>query len=113
MSWECHHLLIWSFNDIVGNDNAEKFYFGDLLLPDSEVTEFARIIEELAELKQRFGIDKQETFLKTHANITLKECAAMFFGRSCQPNLTTNELLLTEQRGFVVVYGDSDDQSVK
>ena len=33
----------WSFTDIVGNDNAEKFYFGDFLLPDSEVTEFARI----------------------------------------------------------------------
>jgi len=102
--------LYWSFNDIVGNDNAEKFYFGDLLLPDSEVTEFARIIEELAELKQRFGLDKQEAFLKAHTNITLNKYAKMLNGRDCQPNLTTEELLLAKQRGFVVVYGDSDDR---
>jgi len=100
----------WSFTDIVGNDNAEKFYFGDFLLPDSEVTEFARIIEELAELKRHYGLDKQEAFLKTHANITLNEYAKMLNGRDCQPNLTTEELLLAKQRGFVVVYGDSDDR---
>jgi len=65
---------------------------------------------ELAELKQRFGIDEQETFLKTHENITLKEFAAMLHGRDCQPELTENELLLAKKRGFVVAYGDSDDR---
>jgi len=45
--------------------------------------------QELAALKQRFGLDKQEAYLKTHANTTLKEFAAMLFGRNCQPNLTT------------------------
>ena len=65
---------------------------------------------ELAELKQRFGIDVQEAFLETHANITLKEFAAMLHGRNRQPELTENELLLAKKRGFVVVYGDSDDR---
>jgi hypothetical protein len=72
--------------------------------------ELVRVKAELSELKQRFGIDKQETFLKSHANITLKEFAAMLHGRDCQPNLSPNELLLAKQRGFVVVYGDSDDR---
>jgi len=77
--------------------------------PDSD-SELERVKAELAELKQRFGIDKQEAFLKAHVNISLKEFAAMLHGRGCQPNLTTDELLLAQQRGFVVVYGDSDDR---
>jgi len=72
--------------------------------------ELERVKAELAELKQRFGIDKQEAFLETHANISLKEFAAMLHGRDCQPNLTPDELLLAQQKGFVVVYGDSDDR---
>ena len=72
--------------------------------------ELKRVKVELAAIKKRFGIDKQEEFLKTHANITLKEFAAMLHGRDCQPNLTPDELLLAKQRGFVVVYGDSDDR---
>ena len=77
--------------------------------PDSG-NELERVKAELAELKQRFGIDKQEVFLKAHANISLKEFAAMLHGRDCQPNLTPDEFLLAQQRGFVVVYGDSDDR---
>jgi len=79
-------------------------------ITDSENDELKRVKAELAAIKQRFGIDKQEEFLKTHANITLKEFAAMLHGRDCQPNLTPDELLLAEQKGFVVVYGDSDDR---
>ena len=79
-------------------------------ITDSENDELKRVKAELAVIKQRFGIDKQEEFLKTHANITLKEFAAMLHGRDCQPNLTPDELLLAEQKGFVVVYGDSDDR---
>ena len=78
--------------------------------PDSDNSELERVKAELAEIKRRFGLDKQEEFLKTHANITLKEFCAMLSGRDCQPNLTPDERLLTEQRGFVVVYGDSDDR---
>ena len=77
---------------------------------DSENEELKQVKAELAAIKKRFGIDKQEEFLKTHANITLKEFAAMLHGRDCQPNLTPDELLLAEQKGFVVVYGDSDDR---
>jgi len=73
-------------------------------------SELERVKAELAELKQRFGIDKQEAFLEANANITLKEFATMLHGRDCQPNLTTDELLLAQKRGFVVVYGDSDDR---
>jgi hypothetical protein len=65
---------------------------------------------ELSKIKQQFGIDKQEMFLQSHADITLKEFAVMLNGRDCQPNLSSNELLLAKQRGFVVVYGDSDDR---
>ena len=72
--------------------------------------ELKRAKTELAEIKQRFGLDKQEAFLEAHASITLKEFAAMLNGRDCQPNLTPDERLLAEQRGFVVVYGDSDDR---
>jgi hypothetical protein len=72
--------------------------------------EFTQAKAELATIKRRFGIDKQEEFLKTHANITLKEFAAMLYGRDCQPDMTPEELLLAEQKGFVVVYGDSDDR---
>jgi len=53
---------------------------------------------EIAELKRRFGVDKQEAFLEAHANITLKEFAAMLHGRDCEPNLTPNERLLAERR---------------
>jgi len=65
---------------------------------------------ELLEIKQRFGIDKQEAFLEANADISLEEFAAMLHGRDCQPNLTAEELLLAKKRGFVVVYGDSDDR---
>jgi hypothetical protein len=77
---------------------------------ESYEDELERVKAELAELKRRFGIDKQEAFLATHANITLKDFAAMLHGRDRQPNLTDNELLLAKERGFVVVYGDSDDR---
>jgi len=76
----------------------------------STIDELLRVKAELLEVKQRFGIDKQEAFLEEHENITLKEFAAMLHGRDCQPNLSLNELLLAKQRGFVVVYGDSDDR---
>ena len=76
----------------------------------SENAELECVKAELAEIKQRFGLDKQEAFLKEHANITLKEFAAMLHGRDCQPNLTPDERLLAERRGFVIVYGDSDDR---
>jgi hypothetical protein len=72
--------------------------------------ELERVKAELAEVKQHFGLDKQEAFVEAHANISLKEFAAMLHGRDCRPNLTTDELLLTQQKGFVVVYGDSDDR---
>ena len=72
--------------------------------------ELERVKAELAEIKRRFGIDKQEAFLEAHANITLKEFSAMLFGRDRQPDLSPDELLLAEQKGFVVVYGDSDDR---
>jgi len=65
---------------------------------------------ELAELKKRFGIDKQEEFLKVNANITLKEFAQMLHGRACDFSLTPDELELAKQKGFVVVYGESDDR---
>jgi hypothetical protein len=77
---------------------------------DSCVDELNLVKAELAAIKKRFGLDIQEEFLKTHANITLKEFAAMLHGRDCQPDMTPNELLLAKQRGFVVVYGDSDDR---
>jgi len=79
-------------------------------VPEPVEDELKRVKAELAAIKQRFGIDKQEEFLKTHANITLKEFAAMFHGRDRQPNMTPDELLLAKQKGFVVVYGDSDDR---
>ena len=74
------------------------------------IDELQRVRAELLEIKQRFGLDKQEAFLEANANITLKEFAAMLHGRDCQPNLTPEELLLTKHKGFVVVYGDSDDR---
>jgi len=77
---------------------------------ESTVEELHRVRAELLEIKQRFGIDKQEAFLEANANITLKEFAAMLHGRDCQQNLTPDELLLAKNRGFVVVYGDSDDR---
>jgi len=78
--------------------------------PESDSDELKRVKAELAAIKQRFGLDKQEKFLNDHANITLKEFAAMLHGRDCQPGMTTDELLLAKQKGFVVVYGDSDDR---
>jgi len=77
--------------------------------PDNN-SELERVKAELAELKQHFGLDKQEAFLEAHANISLKEFAAMLNGRDCKPNLSPDELLLAQKRGFVVVYGDSDDR---
>lgn len=77
---------------------------------ESVYEELIRVKKELKDVKQRFGLDKQEAFLKSNANITLKEFALMLNGRDCQPNLTPDELLLAKQRGFVVVYGDSDDR---
>jgi hypothetical protein len=77
---------------------------------ESVYEELKRVKAELSAVKKRFGLDKQEEFLKTHANITVKEFAAMLHGRDCQPNLSTDELLLAKQKGFVVVYGDSDDR---
>ena len=46
----------------------------------SDDEELSHVKAELADLKKRFGIDKQEEFLKTHANITLKEFAVMLHG---------------------------------
>ena len=79
-------------------------------IDDPVNAELVQVKAELAALKHRFGIDKQEEFLKTNANITIKEFAEMLHGRDCQPNLTPDELLLAKQKGFVVVYGDSDDR---
>jgi hypothetical protein len=79
-------------------------------VPNSDNDELKHVKAELAAIKKRFGLDKQEEFLKTHANITLKEFASMLHGRDCQPNMTSDELLLSEQKGIVVVYGDSDDR---
>ena len=76
----------------------------------STTAELLCVQAELLEIKKRFGIDKQEAFLKENANITIKEFAAMLHGRDRQPNMSQNELLLAKQRGFVVVYGDSDDR---
>ena len=76
----------------------------------STLDELQSVRAELLEIKRRFGIDKQEAFLAENANITLKEFAAMLHGRDCQPNLTPEELLLAKRKGFVVVYGDSDDR---
>ena len=78
--------------------------------PSSDNDELRKVKAELAAIKQRFGLDKQEEYLKSHANISLKEFAAMLHGRDCQPNLTPDEILLAEQKGYVVVYGDSDDR---
>ena len=79
-------------------------------LTESGNVELEQVKAELVDIKRRFGIDKQEKFLKTHANITLEEFAAMLHGRDCQPNLSPDELLLAKQKNFVVVYGDSDDR---
>ncbi|MDR2599217.1 MAG: hypothetical protein LBC73_02970 [Oscillospiraceae bacterium] len=76
----------------------------------STTDELLRVRAELLKIKQRFGLDKQEAFLKANKDITLKEFALMLNGRDCQPDLTENELLLAKKRGFVVVYGDSDDR---
>ena len=77
--------------------------------PDSVYDELENVKAELADIKKRFGLDRQEAFLKKYVDITLKEFASMLAGRDCQPNLTSDELLLAKQRGFVVGYGDSDD----
>jgi hypothetical protein len=77
---------------------------------DACYDELIQVKAELAELKRCFGIDKQEEFLKTHADITLKEFAAMLHGRDRQPHLSPDERLLAEQKGYVIVYGDSDDR---
>jgi len=76
---------------------------------NSTLDELQRVRAELLEIKRRYGLDKQEAFFAASANITLKEFAAMLHGRDRRPNMTTEELLLAKNRGFVVVYGDSDD----
>jgi len=76
----------------------------------STIDELLRVQTELLKIKQRFGIDIQEAFLEENENITLKEFATMLHGRDRQPSLSQNELLLAKKRGFVVVYGDSDDR---
>ena len=98
------------FADPDGNKIAVAQTIGQVNNTTDNNSELERVKAELAELKQRYGIDKQEAFLAAHANISLKEFAAMLHGRDCQPNLTQDELLLAQQRGFVVVYGDSDDR---
>ena len=39
--------------------------------PESDSEELKQVKAELAAIKRRFGLDKQEAFLKKHANITL------------------------------------------
>ena len=73
--------------------------------------ELKRVKAELTEIKQHFGVDKQEAFLETHANISLKRFAEMLHGRNSESDLMTpDELLLAKKRGFVVVCGESDDR---
>ena len=87
------------------------FSLSRLMVELTEVTAELRSVQAvLFEIKQHYGVDKQEAFLKSNADITLKEFAAMLHGRDCKPNLSQNELLLAKERGFVVVYGDSDDR---
>jgi len=89
----------------------EFFCLSRMMAELSEVTaELRNVQAELFKIKQHYGLDKQEAFLKSNADITLKEFAAMLHGRDCSPNLSQNELLLAKLRGFVVVYGDSDDR---
>jgi len=89
----------------------EFFWLSRMMAELSEVTtELRNVQAELLKIKQRYGLDKQEAFLNSNADITLKEFAAMLHGRDCSPNLSQNELLLAKMRGFVVVYGDSDDR---
>jgi len=77
---------------------------------NSDSDELKRVKAELASIKQRFGLDKQEAFLEAHADITLKEFSVILHGRDCNFKLTPDERLLAEQKGFVVVYGESDDR---
>ena len=108
------------FNEMFINFiEAHNWFFGgtvcdvtDTIDSDDDLNcdELTKVKTELAELKKRFGLDIQEDFLNTHENITLKEFAAMLHGRDRTPNLSENEILLAKQKGFVVVYGESDDR---
>ena len=69
-------------------------------VPETVEDELKRVKSELAAIKQRFGLDKQEEFLKTHSNITLKEFAAMLHGRDCQPAL--NDLPYLQHRVYEI-----------
>jgi len=89
----------------------EFFSLSRMVTELNEVTaELRNAQAELLKIKKHYGLDNQEAFLKSNADITLKEFAAMLHGRDCSPNLSQNELLLAKLRGFVVVYGDSDDR---
>jgi len=97
------------------NDNQtalKKFFWLSKITAElNEVTDELRSLQaELLKIKQHYGLDKREAFLKSNEDITLKEFAEMLHGRDCKPNLSQNELLLAKMRGFVVVYGDSDDR---
>jgi len=113
ISFEQLVLAFIRFCACVDNQAAIKEWFSPSnILADliSTIDELECVRAELIEIKQRFGLDKQEAFLEANANISLKEFSAMLHGRDCQPNLTQNELWLAKKRGFVVVYGDSDDR---
>jgi hypothetical protein len=89
----------------------EFFWLNKITAELNEVTaELRNVQAELLKIKQHYGLDKREAFLKSNADITLEEFAEMLHGRDCKPNLSQNELLLAKMRGFVVVYGDSDDR---
>ena len=95
--------------EILHENEIERLTGIDSLSKENLIDELIRVKAELAELKKRFGIDRQEAFLKAHKGITVKEFAAMLHGRDRQPNMTPDEVLLARECGFVVVYGESDD----
>jgi hypothetical protein len=79
---------------------------------DSSGTELAKVKAELtkskaelATIKRRFGVDKEEEFLEIHANISLKDYAKMLHGRDCEPNLSPNELLLAKMCSIAAKMG--------
>ena len=96
--------------EMLYQNEVERLTGMDSVTVENLSNELIRVKAELAELKKRFGIDRQEAFLKAHTGITIKEFAAMLHGRDRQPNMTPDEVLLARECGFVVVYGDSDDR---